>query len=810
MSVPTAPQITIRPLATNQALQFYWTTPISDGGAAITGYTLSCTGLSPQSVTASTYTYQYTGLTNGTSYTFSITAENTNGSSPAAVFRTVQPGNKPGAVQTLTSSRTANPAMTLNWAAPASDGGASILGYTVKATSDNIEEAINKQSVDVGSTQVTVSGLTAGNVYRYAVNAVNDPGYSTEVNTGLYSLTSSIYQSQITSEWNYWCGITCDISGTKILATTGAQFGIPEPLYRSIDAGGSWKSLTGTPYNFFNKCASSADGTKLVAAVSTGYIFTSADSGLTWVQRTASGSRAWRSICCSADGSVIFANVSTAASNVYLSTDSGATWTAPAAPGSRTWVAVCCSSNGQVLAACSSSVNIWMSIDGGANWLERTNSTALFYNIIACSADGTKLIAATTNGLIRQSTDTGANWSTVLTIASNPSQIQCTAAASSADGSKLFVATFFAIYTSIDSGVTWKRTLTEVRRFTNFSFLHITCSADGKNVYAVKQFGQIWRSRDSGATWGKLITPRNNAAYASCMSADGTVQYTAELNSLNGYIWKSTDKGVTWNITGQASIGGAKVWRWLACSADGTRVFATETTGNQSVPWKSTDSGATWEMMTGIPNFGTGWRGICCDISGTKLAAAYINAFIYTSDDSGVTWTSNSNSSGFRIWRGLACSADRTKMVACVNTASSYIYTSIDSGVTWVQQTGSGANNWFNVVCTPDFTQMLASLQGGGVYRSIDSGVTWSLVSGLPSTASYIFSGLAMSSDGTKLAAGDLTFGLYTSTDSGTTWVQEAKAVNSTIYTASMNTSGSILLAPSYYGAGPYTKQLFG
>ena len=53
--------------------------------------------------------------------------------------------------------------------------------------------------------------------------------------------------------------------------------------------------------------ASSADGTKLVAAVDGGRIYTSTDSGATWISQESD--RAWYAVASSADGTKLVAGV---------------------------------------------------------------------------------------------------------------------------------------------------------------------------------------------------------------------------------------------------------------------------------------------------------------------------------------------------------------------------------------------------------------------------------------------------------------------------------------------------------------------
>jgi hypothetical protein len=100
--------------------------------------------------------------------------------------------------------------------------------------------------------------------------------------------------------------------------------------------------------------AGSSDGSKLVAAVFGGRIFSYIDSGSTWVQTTAP-SNIWTSVASSADGSKLAAAGSYfgfgESTPIYLSTDSGKTWTTAAAP-TTFWTGIASSADGTRLAAC--------------------------------------------------------------------------------------------------------------------------------------------------------------------------------------------------------------------------------------------------------------------------------------------------------------------------------------------------------------------------------------------------------------------------------------------------------------------------
>ena len=76
---------------------------------------------------------------------------------------------------------------------------------------------------------------------------------------------------------------------------------------------------------------------------------------------------------------------------------------------------------------------------------------------------------------------------------------------------------------------------------------------------------------------------------------------------------------------------------------------------------------------------------------GTKLVAVANPGYIYTSSDSGKNW--KQRTAPQQAWQSVALSSDGTKLVAVSDNmdhtniwyVGGYIYTSVDSGETWTQ-----------------------------------------------------------------------------------------------------------------------------
>ncbi|MBS2022738.1 MAG: fibronectin type III domain-containing protein, partial [Deltaproteobacteria bacterium] len=156
-----------------------WTAPAFDGGLPVVGYDVTASPGGAVMSTGSATNVVFTGLTNGTTYTFTVVAKNVVGSGPASSASTpVKPATVPNAPTSVNATSLQNGQVPVSWTAPADNGGDSIIKYTVKASPGPRTATVTCTPPTACATNATVTGLTNGTSYTFTVIATNGVGDS--------------------------------------------------------------------------------------------------------------------------------------------------------------------------------------------------------------------------------------------------------------------------------------------------------------------------------------------------------------------------------------------------------------------------------------------------------------------------------------------------------------------------------------------------------------------------------------------------------------------------------------------------------
>jgi hypothetical protein len=179
--VPSAPT-GVTATAGNGTADVSWTAP-NDGNSPITSYSVTpatgTTTLAPTVITGSPPAARapISGLTNGVTYTFTVTATNAVGTGPAsAASNAVTPAapTAPAAPAGVTATA-GNTAATVSWTAPAT-GGSPITSYTVTPYLAGNAQPTTKVTGSPPATSTTITGLANGSSYTFRVTATNAIG----------------------------------------------------------------------------------------------------------------------------------------------------------------------------------------------------------------------------------------------------------------------------------------------------------------------------------------------------------------------------------------------------------------------------------------------------------------------------------------------------------------------------------------------------------------------------------------------------------------------------------------------------------
>ncbi len=269
------------------------------------------------------------------------------------------------------------------------------------------------------------------------------------------------------------------------------------------------------------------------------------------------------------------------------------------------------------------------------------------------------------------------------------------------------------VYRSTDAGRSWQHVgFGDVRQIGEIR-IHpqdpetIWVAAQG-NTYAPGDDGGIFRSRDGGDTWTRVLEPLNETTGAVDLALD-----MANPRILYAAMWDN--RRTAW---------------------------ALRSGGPGSGIWRSTDGGDSWERLTEDLPEGMGKIGVAASPARAGLVWAIVEAEgddggLYRSDDGGDSWSQVNDERVLRArsWYYMHVFADPND-ADTVYVLNAPFMKSVDGGKTFTRVDVPHGDNhylWIN----PDNSDWMINANDGGANVSFDGGATWSRQDNQPTAQFY-------------------------------------------------------------------------
>jgi hypothetical protein len=212
-------------------------------------------------------------------------------------------------------------------------------------------------------------------------------------------------------------------------------------------------------------------------------------------------------------------------------------------------------------------------------------------------------------------------------------------------------------------------------------------------------YGDIWKSTDYGATWGRLDSQPKppSLALGHVLAVAGTTPATLWMANVIGdqKVFKSTDGGLTFTLTGTLPEKyDSSFYSIVVDPRDPTHLITGFHEADRVA--ESTDGGETWKFVSGAgwPAGGISWfpffvdTGAAATTRKTWLAIAQNGASAVMTSDGGATWTKPPGLEGLQHPHGGSqlYQTGRTLFIGGgTGPMGDGVYRSADLGATWTR-----------------------------------------------------------------------------------------------------------------------------
>lgn len=607
-------------------------------------------------------------------------------------------------------------------------------------------------------------------------------------------------------------------------------------LYKTTNQGASWTLASTLPLLNLTLSPNFASDNTLFIITAEATVLQSTDRGQTFTPLTLPGTltSAPNAIAVSPNFDVDETLLlGTAADGIFESTDAGADWASLAPTGPSPAVNALLFSPGFSIdqtAFAATASGVLISTDGGVTWLPsntglsdtNVNSLTLSPNYLQ---DAT-LWAATAVGGVFQSTNQGAAWTVAPLINRELSPLTTShyhtvAAANSAGGITLILASYEGLWTSPGSPISWQYIDTMPTRLVRHLLISPNYANDQTIFGNTYGGGNLWSTTGASSWFFQNTGMRLPYTDAAAISPNFAVDQTA-FSATNNVLARTVNGGATWQS--MAALGVFTHVRGLAVSPafaqDGTVLIGTDNQPGATYPqlvtyqgnlypnqglFLSTNGGNNWiPTSLGGPPIDTVAISPAFASDRTAFAASSTNG-LYKSTDGGMTWTSVALPGALvKLGTAAVSPAFATDQTVYVAPSTGGLLKSTDGGSTWTMLARTNYLLVLDIQLSPnygtDHTFFAATIQSG-VMKSINGGTTLLPLSAFPDE---FVTALAISpnftNDQTVFAAAY--HSIYVSVNGGSTWtdtveparIEESRTVNS-------NTSGQPPPTISYQGA---------